>query len=636
MDRSALTVGAFTMQVSSEHGALVAAVRRSSRPRARPRPSPPALMPRDFRGLIGREWELERALDAIAVREPFELHGDEGAGKTSVLRRLCHRAAQDRPAPDGVIHHRVAATPIRDVLQLVHDALHEPARDGEPRSLPTTVELREALAEREALVVLDDLDLPAGDLGELLDALPRCAVVRAGADPAFGEGRSLPLGGLRTDPALVLLERRLGRPLAGDERDTAARLVALVGGRPGALVQAAALALQQGRPLAAAELPEALVRASSPEQRRALGVLARLAPASVALEEVARIADIVDAGVVLADLLERGLAAAADGSRWVAALGGPTALPLSEPAHVVAGLVSDAAAWTVDDVPAISVAIDLAQAAGAVHDVIALARAADSLLSLGRRWGTWERALRAALDAARRTGDRRTEAWALHQLGTRAALLDGLAAGAALLKDAQRLREQLGDTDGAAATRQNLLRFGVREAGPWWWKVAAGVAVVAVAGVATAVVLAGDDPPSADVVTTPSGVTTVTGPTASGTSGTDGPGNGGTPALSAPSTQSFATSGDPVEQAVTATSSGDAPVTVTDVSTEGPFTAGATDCVREIAPGDSCTVAVTFTPTAAGAQTGALVFGGTTARVVLTGLARGVPPATEPPPETVP
>ena len=61
-----------------------------------------------------------------------------------------------------------------------------------------------------------------------------------------------------------------------------------------------------------------------------------------------------------------------------------------------------------------------------------------------------------ALQAARALGNRAAEAWALHQLGTRALCLLDTATARAALTEALRLREALGDEIGAAVSRHNL------------------------------------------------------------------------------------------------------------------------------------------------------------------------------------
>ena len=65
-----------------------------------------------------------------------------------------------------------------------------------------------------------------------------------------------------------------------------------------------------------------------------------------------------------------------------------------------------------------------------------LARALDRPLALGRRWNAWREALEAALDV----DDAAAQAWALHQLGTRAYALGDADTAISLLEQALELR----------------------------------------------------------------------------------------------------------------------------------------------------------------------------------------------------
>jgi len=89
-------------------------------------------------------------------------------------------------------------------------------------------------------------------------------------------------------------------------------------------------------------------------------------------------------------------------------------------------------------------------------EVLRLGRLLDGALVLGVRWGAWATVLERCLAAAKATKDRSAEAWALHQLGTRAVCLGEPARARALLSQAAAVRESLGDAAAAAISRQNL------------------------------------------------------------------------------------------------------------------------------------------------------------------------------------
>jgi hypothetical protein len=89
-------------------------------------------------------------------------------------------------------------------------------------------------------------------------------------------------------------------------------------------------------------------------------------------------------------------------------------------------------------------------------EVLRLGRLLEGALMIGGRWGAWANVLERCLGAARATGDRSAEAWALHQLGTRALCLGDDPVARSLLGDAVAIRETLGDADALAVSRHNL------------------------------------------------------------------------------------------------------------------------------------------------------------------------------------
>ena len=99
----------------------------------------------------------------------------------------------------------------------------------------------------------------------------------------------------------------------------------------------------------------------------------------------------------------------------------------------------------------------IAWAAQQGHETAALelSRAISPHLTHFGLWDAWGSLLNRALKAAQVIHDQHAEAWALHQLGTRAAL-SNQAEAIALLKQALELRRTIGDKAGAAITQHNL------------------------------------------------------------------------------------------------------------------------------------------------------------------------------------
>lgn len=116
----------------------------------------------------------------------------------------------------------------------------------------------------------------------------------------------------------------------------------------------------------------------------------------------------------------------------------------------------DHAASVEDDLEIVDATLSWAAEHQRWADTVRLAQAVDAPLALSRRWGTWETVLRRALEAARAAGDEVGEAWAHHQLGTRAAGIGDLPEACRHLSLALEFRERLGDDRGAEVSSHNL------------------------------------------------------------------------------------------------------------------------------------------------------------------------------------
>jgi hypothetical protein len=467
-----VAIGENILQIGPVYGGVV----NVAKPPARhPRPLPVSLRPRPFRDLLDREQEvLAAAGEPIAA---LEFAAGEGTGKTALLRHLAHHEAADA-FPDGVVYLSGRARPLDDILQSLYDAFVE----TEAPVKATEADVRFALQEKRALVIVDDLELGREDVDELLSVAPRSGFVLASSERRLWEGRALKLGGLPLDASLELIERELGRALTPDERPAAEALAGAVGGSPLRLLQAAALVREEGRTFAqvAQELEPAdeeertrvLVAPLSSDEQETLATLAVSEEAST--EELAVLTGLNVRPAI--DMLERRRLVRQEQGRYragaaaTAALGGEAAL-----AATAERAADQMTVWAEEHrrdpkkiaaaAPAILSLLAWAERGGRWGQVKRLARAAEGGLALAGRWGAWALVLDSALEAARQLTDGLEEAWALHQLGTRALTL-GEDAARDLLEQALNLREQLDDRIGAALTRHNLEFLGGAPAPP--------------------------------------------------------------------------------------------------------------------------------------------------------------------------
>ncbi|HEX8085143.1 MAG TPA: hypothetical protein VF529_12705 [Solirubrobacteraceae bacterium] len=439
--------------------------RRSRRRRDPPLGAPPP--PPD--GHVDREDELR------AIRRPqraINVHGPRGIGKTWVVREaLSVRAG-------ACVYVDAKGRAADDLVQELFEAFWE----TEPPVVPVGVALRDALAGVRALIVLDGFDGPEDDAARVLAAAPGCSYVVTSRDRVLWEGDGVVLEGFDADACAELAAQALGRTLSADEQAAAARLCDAVEGHPLRIRQAVA----RGFPPAPGAPPSGVgapASAADEAERRVVAALALFGEAAVGVERLAEITGVRDVAAVLERLRERSVATA-HSPRWT----------LLAPAQADPGLVGPAlasyTAWAAAaspagvalEAPAILALLSRAVEGGRDAEAIALARAVDRPLAASRRWGAWGEVLERALGAAERLGDADAEAWARHQLGTRAFCLGTAGAAATLLERALELRD-------AAVTRHNLrIVRGGGGSGPRW-RQAGVLGVVAAVGIGTAVAI---------------------------------------------------------------------------------------------------------------------------------------------------
>ena len=370
---------------------------------------------------------------------------------------------------DGVVYLQARHQSFIDLLQLLFETFCE----TDEVCKPTEAEIRRFLHDKQALILVDEVHLAQHELEQVLDVAPRSAfVVATRKRTLWGEVRHVELPGLAPDEAVRLLEREIERPLDAAERAAAAQLCANLGGHPRRIQQAAAIVRERRMSVDAAvrvigprgPLP-ALLTSVDERQRRALLSLTALPGVPLEPQHVSGIAELSDIEPALQALTRQGL------------------VITSQSRHQLAGGVGDQLRRTENLAPAANravtyftswaeryrrSAVHLLDAADALlraqqsaadgqrwGEVLRIGTCLEDTLILGARWGAWASVLERCLSAARATKDRPAEAWALHQLGTRAVCLGDAARGRALLGQAAALRDSIGE-DAAAVSRRNL------------------------------------------------------------------------------------------------------------------------------------------------------------------------------------
>lgn len=468
-----IAIGNYIVQIGSIHGGVVNVAMPEQQPRPRLRPTPVLLRPRPFLELLDRKPETSTATTALPAYQPVEFYGQAGMGKTSLLRYLAYQLPLNT-WPDGVIYLSARQQPVADLLQFIFEAFYE----SDLPFKPTEAQLRHALQTKQALILLDEVNLGRTELELLMDAAPSCAFLLTSSErQLWGEGQVRTLQGLPLDDALALFKRELDRSLTPEEEQVAPILCSALEGHPLHLLQVAAIIrdkqcalpelvhhLQQDK--ADKALAGRIIASLSGPERQVMGLLAATNGAPLHEEHLIALTGRSDLASLLESLLERKLIQAHSprysltgtlDQRWSQIW---DLSPVRE--EILVYLIR----WAeqrqqlpdrlLEEMAALRQSLTWAVNSGRSQEALLLGRAIEEVLSLSGRWGAWGLVLRDALQAAEAVGNEGAEAWVWHQLGTRALCLEDFEAARIALNRALQLREMLGDWAGAAITRHNL------------------------------------------------------------------------------------------------------------------------------------------------------------------------------------
>jgi hypothetical protein len=465
----------YVLQPDAQLGDRVDLAPLANRPQARLRLLPVLLLPAPFPNLLDRQSELATAISTLQAHQPVEFYGQDGIGKTSLLRHLAHHPQTVATFPVGIIYLSAHRRHPTDILQLLFEVFHEsdlPLR-------PTETEIRHALQGKQALIVLDDSAFSRDEFEELQNQLPDFTFLLASIEQkVWSHGSALHLQGLPLEAALGLVERELRRSLTDPEKNAVEDLRVALNGHPLLLLQATAMVRERRISLEEVvqriqpALPErSLIRQilapMLKPQRAVLALLAAFAGVALSADQVRAITGVQDVEAVLQDLQQQYLAQQLAGSHYT----------MNHTAAEVLGQELDTSPsmeqalnyftnWAeqqrmlpqalLEESYALLHVLEWAVSAGRWSEVMHLGKILGGALTLGRQWGIWERVLQAQLQAARSLQDPAAEAWVLHQLGTRALCLDDTASAREYLTQALEKRVNLGDQSSATVTRHNL------------------------------------------------------------------------------------------------------------------------------------------------------------------------------------
>ncbi|HTP10278.1 MAG TPA: hypothetical protein VMP08_18625 [Anaerolineae bacterium] len=448
------------------------------------KPHPPRA-PLDF---FDRTGELAQVEQLITQGKPVAICGSDGTGKSALLRQAANGSAA-HALPDGVIllegldeqGHTLLPG---DVIQRWFDAFYL----SEPQLKVTSASAQSYLSQLRPLVLLDNIELDADQLRPLLDLFPNSPALIARPAALPGLARPIKLGPLPRNDAIELFSATSGLLIDNGNRSTVDAICALLDDVPLAIVRTADVVREMNLPLdqahdrletaptaAGDSIAIGLSRAAAlirsvltPLEGQVLGVAANLPGLSIDPQKITGLIDGAQADAIEAAIehlqslgllhansprvrLDAGLREFWEGANGNAIKDRLLTQLLRDQKD---GRFSDDE-YCANELGHVLGAIDYAAQTQQWSAAITLSRAIDRYVTLHGLWDTWGQIADRVLQSARAAGDRSAEAWALHQLGTRA-IGSNKTQAIDLLKQALSARQAIGETTAAAYTQHNL------------------------------------------------------------------------------------------------------------------------------------------------------------------------------------
>lgn len=456
-------------------------------PIIQPKATPLVVKPKPLARLLDRQAVLSKVQTTLNDRLTLELYAEQGFGKTALMQHIAHRDDFTEQFTDGVVYLPVGKQPAADLLQSLYDEFYEASLPFKP----SYAQVRQALRNKQSLIILNGLNLDKEDGEWLLNALPSCTFVLVSLTRIYWQqGEAIALEGLPLPESIALMQIELGRALSETEQAAAKALWTALLGNPlqlrrvaaqvkkddcslMALVQSMQAAAQglarEARPGNAASQPtlseqalfQTIATRLTPQQQAVLAMMGAMGGVALSAQQSMAITQMPETAQVLQELAQQHLIeSAAVGNSYQLSPDLIQAVPQSfdpQPwlTRATDYFTRETSAQSGSQEAVIHL-LDWTQSTGQWQQSVTLARHVDPLLALNGQWQQWQEVLSLGLEAAQQGGDHTAEAWMLHQIGTRSLAIGETAPADIALTQALHLREQLGDVAGAAVTRHNL------------------------------------------------------------------------------------------------------------------------------------------------------------------------------------
>lgn len=468
---SNVIVGDHNISLGEVNGGIVNIIQQKEQEVFEPLPRPVGLRPRPIPNFLNRISEIEKIKLAFKSSMPVSLFGENGIGKTSLLRQIAYVQEANQFA-DGIVYILANDEGCEDLLQLIFDAFYK----SNLNIKPTETQIRTYLKSTRALIILDDIKLQREDTQFLLDAVPNSVFIFTSLERSlWGDGYIIALDGLPENESLQLFVRELGRNLKDDEIESAKKICATLFHHPLRILQTASMIREDGLGIpmvlstltnAQAKSPvlEATLEKSNETQKKILSLLAVAGGYMLTREHLASLAgNIRDED--LQPLIKRGFVSEAESGFT---LSGEAVISLTsmwdlsgwEDAllnHLGNWLQSAPQGMLVDKLA--DTLFYLIQRAGEKKQwkhVVIIGKWLERLYALKKKWQGWLKILNLLRMAAQALGDKYLQGWVLHQMGSRSMCLGAKAQAQEFLKQALEVRKAIGDKAGLQATQHNM------------------------------------------------------------------------------------------------------------------------------------------------------------------------------------
>jgi LysM repeat protein len=470
----------YNYTIHNNHGVVVNHLNITPTVKLHSRKQKPPRPPRNF---IGRAKDLAALINIINAKDAGLVFGQDGIGKTTLIRQAANSEAA-KAMPDGVVflegvEESGKILGLQDVTQLLFDALYE----SNPPQKITLANARTYLSDTHPLAVLDRFELPFEDLRKLPDLFPEGALLATRREsPPDEVFQCIELTPLAREESIHLLALKSGITVDKSNRGDANKICEFLGDIPLAIVTLANTMKNKGIALGIAA--DKLSKLNLQENVQAgieLGY--RTAESYLNEDECNMLAMVATAPGISVD--RPWLESIAGGEKTANSLESMELLKTNSPRLRLSDGMRQITQYNIKNTDGMRelhldhivsecktraldfdfVFAELGNILGLIQwaaskkrwsDVISLGKTVDPYLTLTGLWDVWEIVLKQVLTAAKYTDNRVMEAWALHQVGSRAIGLGNVPQARSNLSRSLQIRQSIGDRQGAAYTLHNL------------------------------------------------------------------------------------------------------------------------------------------------------------------------------------